>query len=372
MKPFRFQSRPLVHSLLASTVLAVASIGFSSAQADSEDAEELRDRARVMFGAVTPSNFEERNDPKAVLGEHLFWDQRLSRDGMTACASCHYQENWGSDLRRLSIDARGNETGRHSQTVFFSMDTKANRWLGDRETGAEQAQGSITGSMGFDEQEDILPLLEEFGYAEKFEEAFPDDDDAVNPENYGLALQAYQATLRNPAPFDDFLDGEDDVLSEIQLRGLRNFMDAGCAGCHGGPLAGGEQFQRFGVVEDYWEHTGTHPDDIDEGLMAATGDESDQYFFRVPILRNIANTGPYFHDGSVETLEDATRIMALIQLGQELSDDEVESMVAFMESLTGDIPVNFRPPEGVPFDLPEGVKDALKEREGSDELAKSD
>jgi cytochrome c peroxidase len=260
-------------------------------------------------------------------------DERISLDAQTACASCHTVEAWGGDARRLSPDARGELTSRQSQTVFNATLQPSLRWLGDRESATEQAHGSITGSMGFDDDRDVIPVLEEYGYGDRFRGAFPDDPEPLSPENYGRALEAYQATLVTPAPFDDFLAGDPEALSEDQKAGLDLFISTGCAGCHSGELLGGAGFQPFGVAEDYW--TATNSAEIDEGRFAITGEEGDRYVFRTPMLRNVARTGPYFHDGSVESLEEAIRIMARIQLRQDLDDDEVRLIAAFPESLTG-------------------------------------
>ncbi|APX94892.1 hypothetical protein BWR19_04300 [Halomonas sp. 1513] len=315
--------------------------------------DELRERANRVLGGVEATPSEELEDPKSTLGQALFWDIRLSSNGEVACASCHFRENWGSDSRERSINARGGET-MQSQTVFHSQDTPGLRWLADRATGADQAMGSITGSMGFDDREDILPVLHEHGYEALFAAAFPEDEDPVSVENYGQALQFYQTTLRTPAPFDTWLEGDDEALNELEVRGLERFMNSGCVGCHSGELVGGTMLQRFGIRENYWEHTGSL--DISSGLMAVTGEESDRFFFRVPLLRNVAKTGPYFHDGSVDDLRRATAIMARVQLGQELDDEALDELVAFQEALTGEIPENFLPPEGIPFELPEGVE----------------
>jgi cytochrome c peroxidase len=142
-------------------------------------------------------------------------------------------------------------------------------------------------------------------------------------------------------------------MSAQQLAGLQKFIDIGCGGCHGGPLIGGEMLQPFGVVENYWDHTGSV--DINSGLMKATGNAGDRFFFRVPLLRNIEKTYPYFHDGSVADLYSAIDVMAKIQLGQTLEEADIKDIEAFLNSLTGEIPANFTPPEGIPFELPEGV-----------------
>jgi cytochrome c peroxidase len=170
--------------------------------------------------------------------------------------------------------------------------------------------------MGFARRGDIVPVLRRHGYEDLFQAAFPDQPDPVTPANYGLALEAYQRTLRTPAPFDRWLAGDDRAMGERQVRGLQRFVQMGCAGCHNGPLFGGQMLQRFGVVEEYWRQTGSA--DVDPGLASATRREADRFVFRVPILRNVANTPPYFHDGAVADLRRATRVMARVQLGHDL------------------------------------------------------
>lgn len=335
------------------TKLAAALIGGLTLLATPVAAQDLRETAKRLLGGVSAATPEEIAAPTAQLGQALFWDMRLSVNGQVACASCHYRENWGSDSREQSINARGGRT-LQSQTVFHSMDTPGLRWLADRASGKAQAMGSITGSMGFATREDILPVLMEHGYADLFKAAFPNDPDPVSVENYGQALEDYQRTLKTPAPFDAWLAGDDSAMTEAQVNGLQHFINVGCVGCHQGELIGGTMLQKFGVVEGYWTHTGSP--DINSGLMRASGREEDRFFFRVPLLRNIAKTYPYFHDGSVSDLRRATDIMARIQLGQVLDDKVLDELVAFQEALTGELPVNFLPPEGIPFELPEGVE----------------
>ena len=311
--------------------------------ASAQDGGELRSAALALFGTVASVTDEERRDPKVVLGQALFWDVRLSVNGSVACASCHLPEVWGADDRPFSINARGEATSRHAQTVFNSQLAQAGlRWVADRPTGAAQAVGSITGSMGFEDAGDIVPVLRRHGYRPLFEAAFPDDSDPVSIEHYGRALQAYEETLRTPSRFDRWLQGDDAAMTDEEVRGLGRFMEIGCAGCHNGPLLGGTMLQRFGQVEEYFKHTGSS--DADVGLMKSTGNEADRYVFRVQPLRNVSRTAPYFHDGSVADLRSATRIMARVQLGRELNETELDELIAFQAALAGDVPTNFRAP----------------------------
>jgi cytochrome c peroxidase len=307
----------------------------ATAQAD----EALRREARALFGMLSvPAAVT----PEAELGRALFWDERLSLDGKTSCGSCHFARNWGADPRRFSPDARGALTSRHSPTVFNSMGQPALRWLGDRKSGADQAESSLTGSLGFASKDSALEKLRQLDYLPAFRAAYPNEAQPMNTRSYAQAVAAYQATLTTPAAFDRFLAGDDAALSAPQKLGLRAFMSTGCSACHHGALLGGSSNQRFGVAKDYWLETGSVK--VDVGRFAATKKEEDRNVFRVPMLRNVAKTAPYFHDGSVDDLGRAVRIMGSLQLGRTLDDGTVESIVKFLGSLTGEVPANYAPP----------------------------
>ena len=293
-----------------------------------------------MFGAIKASTAAA--SPEAELGRALFWDTRVSLDGKTACASCHSARDWGADRRPFSPDARGALTSRHSPTVFNSTAQPALRWLADRKSAADQAEGSLDGSMGFPSREAGVAKMNELKYAPAFSAAFPQDAEPVSAKNYGRALAAYQATLTTPAPFDRFLAGDDGALTERQKTGLRTFIVMGCAHCHNGPNLGGTKLQKFGPAKDYWLETGSKK--IDQGRFSVTKKEEDRYVFRVPMLRNVAKTAPYFHDGSVDRLDRAVRVMASVQLGHALDDATVAEIVSFLEALTGEVPSNYAPP----------------------------
>lgn len=306
----------------------------------------LRNEATQAFGKIDPAAEENLADPVALLGRHLFWDSRLSSDGKTACASCHSTAAWGADARRFSPDARGKNTSRNSQTVFNALLQPALRWTGDRRSGAHQAEKSLTGSLGFATADAVVPLLKELGYEAAFRAAFPEEAEPVSPTRYAAAIEAYEATLITPAPFDRFLAGDDAALTETQQTGLRIFLDSGCVDCHAGRLLGGGTIEKFGVVTDYW--TATKSDSRDAGVAEVTKKDSDRYRFRVSMLRNIAKTAPYFHDGSVADLQEAVQVMADVQLGDRLDDSEAAAIVSFLHSLTGEVPVNYSQPETAP------------------------
>jgi len=299
----------------------------------------LRREAQQLFGMLAPAS---PATPAADLGRALFWDARASGDGKTACASCHSVEDWGGDSRRVPVDARGKAMPRNSPTVFNAMKQPALRWLADRKTGAELAEGLITGPIGFASKADAVEKLRALGYEPAFRHAFPEDPQPVSAANYARALESYQATLATPAPFDRWLAGDASALSAKQQAGMRKFIASGCAGCHNGPLLGGASVQKFGLVRDYWTETGSANPDV--GLYAVTKKDEDRYRFRVPMLRNVAKTAPYFHDGSVESLERAVQVMAATQLGQEMDQATAADIAAFLGSLTGAQPAHFAPP----------------------------
>jgi len=336
-------SRPHKAQRSGAWALLCTSLAWLAACATVDDTavNAMRQRTAPLFGTVAPTTASEVNAPMAKLGRALFWDTRLSLDGKTACASCHTREAWSADRRLKSITAKGEPTTLHSQPMFMAQDQVALRWYGDRRDGVHQAERSITGSMGFGNAQVMVQTLKSLGYEERFKGAFPDSAEPLSATTYAQALASYQRTLRTPAPFDAFLGGDNRALTARQLAGLEKFVATGCAACHKGPLLGGDSFQKFGLVKDYWLATGSTT--IDTGRHVATKKEEDKYVFRVAMLRNVARTAPYFHDGSVATLEQAVRVMAEVQLGKTLPAEDVGDIVTFLESLTGAIPAHYAP-----------------------------
>lgn len=308
-------------------------------QNDADFIKETKKRLGMLEG-IEPETLKE---PAVRLGRRLFWDERLSAGGKTACASCHLAKDWGADSRRYSIDAKGKPTGRNSQTVFNATLQPFLRWTGDRKSAAHQAERSLTGSMGFAAAEDVLPLLKEFGYEVDFKVAFQRENAPVSVSSYATAIESYEKTLVTPSRFDRYLGGASDELSDVEKKGLRLFLSIGCANCHDGPLLGGRSIEKFGEFSDYW--VATKSGKRDAGVFEASGIEADRYKFRVSMLRNIGNTSPYFHDGSVDDLQNAVQVMAEVQLGERLSDSDATAIVSFLNSLTGKIPAQYAPPE---------------------------
>lgn len=326
---------------IAILALAGVAISWDVAKCVGED-DQLRAKAKELFGIIEAPAESRLGVPEVALGRALFWDTRISADGKTACASCHLAKDHGADRRTFSVDAQGRMTKRNSQTVFNATHQPFLRWTGNRKSGAEQAERSLTGSMGLASREEAVELLKELGYEDRFRKAFPDAAEPVSTANYGRAIEAYEQTLTTPSAFDKFLAGDDKALTAKQKTGLREFINTGCADCHSGPLLGGDTMQKFGLAKDYWTATGSEKMDL--GRFDDTQKEADRYVFRVSMLRNIAETGPYFHDGSVVELSDAVKVMAEVQLGTELADDDRESIVEFLNALTGEVPKHYSSP----------------------------
>jgi cytochrome c peroxidase len=314
--------------------------------------EPLWDRARATFRVVGQTPPEALDQPVVKLGQALFWDARLSANGKIACASCHLADEGSADKRPFSKDARDHATSRNSQPIFNALLQPALRWTADRKSGSAQAQGSLTGSMGWNQVDEVIPVLEESGYRPLFTEAFPDDPQPLSVVRFGEAVEAYEMTLTTPAPFDRYLSGDKKALDDVALKGLERFLTIGCADCHHGKLLGGEELAKFGVRGDYYR-LATGLKTSDDGRFKTTKNEADRHVFRVAMVRNIDQTAPYFHDGSVRSLSRAIAIMGQLQLDRDLATDEIAEIEAFLKTLTGETPVNY-----VASVLPPGVTSA--------------
>lgn len=298
----------------------------------------LIERAQTVLGVVDrdlplPDSVQGK---RIKLGEKLFFDFRLSRDGSTACVRCHSFESYGADGLPQSIGVQQLKTARNAQSVLNLKYQHFFHWRIDRESLEDQAEKAFTNpeGLGHTSEKAAVQALKRAGYEAQFNKAFPNDPSKVSLKNAAIALAEYQRTLVTPAPFDRFLSGDMSALTKEQKKGFRNFMKLGCVSCHNGPAIGGRDFQRFGTSTDYWTVTGSKVHDL--GRMAVSGNSGDRNVFKVPSLRNVAKTAPYFHDGSAKDLTTAVRWMALLQLGRELSAAELGSLVSFLESLTGE------------------------------------
>ena len=315
-------------------ILALWALG-AALPAQAASREEVQTRAKAVLG-VLPAEAGSSGNPitpeKIALGRKLFYDKRLSIDGKVSCNSCHGLANYGVDNEPTSPGHEGKRGARNSPTVYNAAFHVAEFWDGRAKDVEEQAKGPVLNpvEMGMPDADYVVKVLKGIpGYAPLFRAAFPGEPDPITYDNVARAIGAFERRLVTPSRFDDFLNGRTDALTDAEVAGLSTFLETGCPTCHMTATVGGKMFQKIGLVHPY--------PTADLGRYEVTKNEADKYFFKVPSLRNVAKTGPYFHDGSVKTLPEAVRKMAWHQLGKQLSDADVQSIVVFLGSLTGKV-----------------------------------
>lgn len=324
-------------SLPGLMLVAMASLAAMPAVA----ADDLRKQALKAFKplpSTIPAVKDNKITPQKIdLGKALFFDPRLSASGVFSCNSCHNLATGGDDNLETSIGHGWQRGPRNSPTVFNSVLNEAQFWDGRAEDLKAQAKGPIQAGVEMANTPDnvVRTLKSMPGYVDAFTGAFPTEKDPVSFDNMAKAIEAYEATLVTPAPFDAWLNGDDDALTAEQKKGLALFMDKGCVACHSGVNVGGHGYYPFGVVERPGAEV-LPPNDKGRFIVTKTAD--DEYVYRAAPLRNVAVTRPYFHSGKVWDLGQAVAIMGTSQLGEELKDGEVKPIVAFLESLTGKVP----------------------------------
>ncbi|MDX9739796.1 MAG: cytochrome-c peroxidase [Gammaproteobacteria bacterium] len=290
---------------------------------------------------------------KIELGKQLYFDPRLSSSGTVSCNSCHNVMATGTDSIRTSVGVEGKLGGRNAPTVWNAAYLSSQFWDGRAATLEDQAKGPILNpiEMAMPDEDSAVEVIRAIpGYVERFQAVFGGDN-PVTYDNIAKAIASYERTLITPnSPFDNYMRGDKKALSPEAERGMKLVQDVGCTACHSGPtfagpatLATGQPFlQRFPIFLDN-EYVSTYKLDVDPGRFESTGKEADRHMWRVPTWRNVALTAPYFHNGSVDTLDEAVRVMGKTQLNIELSEAQVADIVAFLESLTGEIPQQTMP-----------------------------
>jgi cytochrome c peroxidase len=274
---------------------------------------------------------------KTDLGRLLYFEPRLSKAQKTSCNSCHALDNYGVDQLPTSVGHRGQHGSRNAPTVYNAAGFFAQFWDGRADTVEAQASGPILNplEMALASPEQAAKVLNSIPeYREAFRKAFPGEADPVSLDNAARAIAAFERRLTTPARWDDYLRGDQNALSVAELEGLKVFTNIGCMVCHTGEFVGGAMYQKVGIVEPW-------PDQRDQGRYAVTKQDTDRMMFKVPTLRNVAKTAPYFHDGSVPTLDAAVRRMGRYQLGLNLSAQEVAALVTWLGALTGEIPSDY-------------------------------
>jgi cytochrome c peroxidase len=282
--------------------------------------------------AVIISEDHRFSDELVDLGRHLYYDTRLSKNHDISCNTCHLLDNFGVDGKPVSEGHKGQKGTRSAPSVYFAAGHIAQFWDGRAADVEEQAKGPILNpiEMAMPGEEAVVTVIKSIpGYAEPFKKAFPDDADPITFDHIADAIGAFERKLVAKSPWDEVLKGDTSLMTDEQFAGLKKFVEVGCPTCHEGPYVGGTQFKKMGAIVPFPELT-------DKGRFEVTKKPEDTYFFKVASLRDIEKTGPYFHDGSVASLEEAVKLMAKHQLGADISDNDAKSIVAFLGILTGE------------------------------------
>jgi cytochrome c peroxidase len=269
------------------------------------------------------------------LGKKLYLDPILSAKQDLSCNSCHRLDSYGVDNKPTSDGTNNQKGDRNSPTSFNAFLHLSQFWDGRAKDVEEQALGPILNpvEMAMASDKEVLARLKaKPEYVSLFKAAFKGEKDPITYPNVGKAIGAFERTLVTPSKFDKYLDGDDSALNEDEKKGLITFVQSGCTTCHNGVALGGGMYQKLGLVLPY--------ETKDEGRFKVTKLESDKYVFKVPSLRNIDKTGPYFHDGSIKTLPEAIKLMGKHQLGRDLSENDISSIVNFLKALTGEVPTS--------------------------------
>lgn len=284
---------------------------------------------------------------KVALGKMLYHEPRISANGVVSCNSCHNVMGGGDDNRGGSIGVRDQVGGRSAPTVWNSAFNSVQFWDGRAPSLEAQAKGPVTnpGEMGMKNWDEVIARLKAMpGYTEAFAAAFGAGD-TVTVDNFAKAVAAYERTLITPnSPYDQYVKGNKAALTDQQVRGMNTFAEVGCVQCHSGAAFNGPQlpegtgfFMKFplyqnGVMEARYNFS------ADNGRFDVTGNEADRHAFKVPTLRNVALTAPYFHNGQVKTLQDAVMVMGKVQLDKDLTEQQISDITAFLNALTGEFP----------------------------------
>ncbi|MCB1100596.1 MAG: cytochrome-c peroxidase [Verrucomicrobiae bacterium] len=306
---------------------------FSAAMAGVASAEEgAISKEMLSYFAPLPGEMPAESNPiteeKVALGRSLYFDPRLSLDGKTSCNSCHVLDAYG-------VESGRNKMKRNVPTVYNAALHVGQYWDGRAADVEEHAKRAVVDSaeLAMPDIDAMLEVLNSIpGYVEAFASAFPDNEEPpMSLDHFGKAVGAFERKLVTPGRFDQFLGGDEAALTAREKAGLVEFVQVGCVACHSGQALGGKLYQKLGLVRPW-------PQLKDNGRFGLTGEEADRFVFKVPGLRNVAKTAPYLHDGSIKSLEQTVEWMAWHEIGQYLDPSRVRSIVAFLATLTGELP----------------------------------
>ncbi|MDC1221313.1 c-type cytochrome [Salibacteraceae bacterium] len=312
-----------------------------SARYDDMLSKEMTAFAALPVSADNPEN--KSSSAKIKLGHALYFDTRLSLTGNNSCNSCHNLDSYGVDNLPTSPGDAGENGDRNSPTTLNAALHVSQFWDGRMKDVEEQAGGPVLNpvEMNMPSEAEVEKRLSSVEiYKEMFAAAYPEDANPFTYTNMRNAIGVFERQLLTPSRVDAYIKGDKQALTLKEKKGMLSFSYIGCTTCHNGSLLGGNQLQRFGVHKPYWEATGSA--NRDGGLYEQTKDSFDLYMFKVPSLRNISETYPYFHDGSVSDLGEAVKIMADVQLDYKMNKSEVQNVVAFLQALKGEVPAQYK------------------------------
>ncbi len=299
------------------------------------------DAAQLEMFEPLPAVIESPGNPlteeKIALGRMLYYDGRLSRTGEISCNSCHDLANYGVDSQPVSDGVEKKTGDRNSPTVYNAAGHFVQFWDGRAPHVEEQAKGPVMNpvEMAMASEKDVVKAL--IGvpeYVAAFKKAFPEERQPVSFDNVAKAIGAFERKLVTPSRWDRFLKGDKAALTDAEKAGFNKYVEVGCQACHMGAYVGGSMYQKMGLTKPWIQTT-------DLGRFKVTKREEDKMLFKVPSLLNIEKTGPYYHNGGVSTLEQAVKAMGEYQLGRQLSDSDIQSIITWLRTLTGEIPKEY-------------------------------
>jgi len=299
------------------------------------------DQAKLSLFEPLPEVIGSDKNPitaeKVALGRMLFYEKRLSKSQQISCNSCHDLSSYGVDGQPTSDGHKGKLGNRNSPTVYNAAGHFAQFWDGRAADVEAQAKGPVMNpvEMAMPSEAQVVTVLKSMPeYVEAFKRAFPEEKGAITYDNMAKAIGAFERKLTTPSRWDRFRQGDETALTVEEKAGFNAFVEAGCPTCHAGRFVGGSLYQKLGAARPW-------PDATDPGREKVTGNEADRLVFKVPSLRNIEKTGPYYHTGKVNTIEEAVSTMAEYQVGKTLSTEQLNSIVAWLKTLTGEIPAEY-------------------------------
>lgn len=335
----------LIYSFYLLLLMSFALLSCQNKKAKSNELTEQQEKmllkmAQSYFTPLPQFDISKENEHQKkliFLGKKLFYDSTLSELQKVSCASCHEISTYGTKNEAITAGNNNQKGNRNAPTVLNAYLQYAQNWDSKYKTVEDQALGMILNKyeMGIKDTSVLISRLKK-EYSIDFGDSFPDSDPSVSIKNLKVAIGAFLRTLKTHSRFDDYLNGNTEALITEEKLGLKTFVENGCVPCHSTALVGGGMAQKFSLFGFYWDFTDSKY--RDKGRYELTNKDEDMYIFKVPQLRNIEFTAPYMHDGSVKTLEEAIKIMAMSETNKQLDDKEVNNIATFLKSLSGKIP----------------------------------